>query len=178
LEALILEFLNTDWIIRCQGKADPLYNEAWLNSYFKKVTGSDIESNETLSIQMINLRTLFINSIEALVNEELNLDVLIIELNKYFAVVPGVRKIINDEDEYDMSFKTDQVTDDFILAELCFLMYQLLFESEKERVKICENPDCKYIFFDNSRNKSKRHCYEGCANIMKVRRFREKNATK
>ncbi len=178
METLILEFLNTDWIIRCQGKEDPLYNEAWLNSYFKKVIGSDIESSETLSIQMTNLRTIFINSIEALVNEELNLDVLIKELNKYFAVAPGVRIITSNEGKYDIGFKTDQVTDDFILAELCFLMHQLLFESEKERIRICENPDCKYIFFDNSRNKSKRHCYEGCANIMKVRRFREKNATK
>ncbi len=178
MEALILEFLNTDWIIRCQGKEDPLNNAVWLNSYFKKVIGSEIESSETLSIQMTNLRTLFINSNEALVNEELNLDILIIELNKYFAVAPGVRKIINNEDKYDIGFKTDKVTDDFILAELCFLMYRLLFKSEKARIRICENPDCKYIFFDTSRNKSKRHCYGGCANIMKVRRFREKNSAK
>lgn len=99
-------------------------------------------------------------------------------LNKYLSVAPSVRKIITIEDKYDMSFKTDKLTDDFILAELCFLMYRLLFKSEKAKIRICENPDCKYIFFDTSRNKSKRHCYGGCANIMKVRRFREKNLAK
>ncbi|MBI9011729.1 MAG: CGNR zinc finger domain-containing protein [Clostridiales bacterium] len=178
MELSILEFLNTDWIIRRQGKDDPLYNEEWLDNYLTKVMGDKIESSEKLSFEMTKLRTLFIKSIEDLVCGELNYDVLIEELNKHLAVAPSVRKIISIEDKYEMRFKTDKMTDDFILAELCFYMYQLLFKSEKERIRICENPDCKYIFFDTSRNKSKRHCYEGCANIMKVRRFRDKYSEK
>lgn len=72
MEPLIFEFLNTDWIIRRQGKYDPLYNEQWPDNYFIKVIGSKIESSEKLSFEMIKLRTLFINSIEDLVNGELN----------------------------------------------------------------------------------------------------------
>lgn len=82
-------------------------------------------------------------------------------LNKYLLVAPSVRKIITIEDKYDMSFKTDKVTDDIILAELCFLMYRLLFKSEKARIRICENPDCKYIFLIPVETKVKDIVMEG-----------------
>lgn len=86
------------------------------------------------------------------------------------------KRIINEEsEEYDLLFKSNCLDLDDIIAELSFHMYLLVIKSDMQRIRICDNPDCRYIFYDRSKNKSKRHCYEGCANIMKVRRFRAKS---
>jgi CGNR zinc finger protein len=52
------------------------------------------------------------------------------------------------------------------------------------RLKAC--PDCRWVFYDNTRNGSKRWCLmqaagrtgRGCGDIAKVRRFRERHANR
>jgi predicted RNA-binding Zn ribbon-like protein len=44
------------------------------------------------------------------------------------------------------------------------------------RVRVCANPDCSYIFYDDSRNASRRWCDVGiCGNLLRVRRHRQRN---
>jgi predicted RNA-binding Zn ribbon-like protein len=46
---------------------------------------------------------------------------------------------------------------------------------EPGRLKACENVDCFWVFYDNSRNRTRRWCdSRGCGNLIKVRRFRAK----
>lgn len=50
---------------------------------------------------------------------------------------------------------------------------KLLTEREVIRLKVCQNNDCGWIFYDESKNKSRKWCDEKvCGNIMKVRNFR------
>ncbi len=43
------------------------------------------------------------------------------------------------------------------------------------RLKVCANPDCRWVFYDESRNLSRRWCEAAtCGNLMKVRRFRSR----
>ncbi|MEN3309231.1 MAG: hypothetical protein V7603_5433 [Micromonosporaceae bacterium] len=45
------------------------------------------------------------------------------------------------------------------------------------RLKICANPDCRWAFFDPSRNTSARWCdMAACGNRAKVRRYRRRHA--
>lgn len=51
----------------------------------------------------------------------------------------------------------------------------LLVEHELQRIKICDNDDCGWAFYDGSRNRTRRWCDDKvCGNIMKVRRFRSR----
>lgn len=44
-----------------------------------------------------------------------------------------------------------------------------------ERLRVCDNPDCKWIYYDETKNRSKRYCDDkACGNLLKVRRFRER----
>ncbi|MGZ5310876.1 MAG: CGNR zinc finger domain-containing protein [Solirubrobacterales bacterium] len=44
-----------------------------------------------------------------------------------------------------------------------------------ERLKLCENPDCLWAFYDNSRNRSGSWCRMGlCGNRIKNRAYRER----
>jgi predicted RNA-binding Zn ribbon-like protein len=47
----------------------------------------------------------------------------------------------------------------------------LTVEAERSRVRICEAPDCVWLFYDSSRNRSRRWCdMRQCGNRMKARR--------
>ncbi len=48
-------------------------------------------------------------------------------------------------------------------------------KGEHTRVKICANPDCGWMIYDESRNQTRRWCsVTGCGNLIKVRRHRTK----
>ena len=49
----------------------------------------------------------------------------------------------------------------------------VLASGEMRRVKLCANDDCRWAFFDGSRNRSKTWCSSAaCGNLTKVRAFR------
>lgn len=52
----------------------------------------------------------------------------------------------------------------------------LVGNHDARRLKICENPDCGWVFHDESKSRTRRWCDNTCASLIKVRRFREKNA--
>lgn len=52
----------------------------------------------------------------------------------------------------------------------------LLAEAEPERLKVCANSDCRWAFYDESKNHRRRWCdATACGNLMKVRRFRQRH---
>lgn len=52
---------------------------------------------------------------------------------------------------------------------------RMLAHHEPGRIRICDNPDCLWVFYDDTRSRTKRFCDDTmCGNLMKVRRFRAK----
>lgn len=59
------------------------------------------------------------------------------------------------------------------MAEIAASFAQTLATGEASRIRMCENPDCLWFFYDDTRNRTKRFCDDKmCGNLMKVRRFR------
>jgi predicted RNA-binding Zn ribbon-like protein len=49
----------------------------------------------------------------------------------------------------------------------------MLAEGDPARIKVCANPDCGWVMYDESRNRTRRWCEAAeCGNLIKVRRFR------
>ncbi|HYF95015.1 MAG TPA: CGNR zinc finger domain-containing protein [Symbiobacteriaceae bacterium] len=58
-------------------------------------------------------------------------------------------------------------------AEIAASLARSLAEGAAERIRFCDNPDCRWVFLDDTRNRNKRFCDDkACGNLMKVRRFR------
>lgn len=59
-------------------------------------------------------------------------------------------------------------------AEIVQAFVESLTGDGESRLKVCRNPDCLWVFYDRSKNRSRRWCEDTCGNLMKVRRFRQK----
>ena len=61
--------------------------------------------------------------------------------------------------------------DGFVGAIVHAAVLLLTAPAERDRVRLCEAPDCQWLFYDSSRNRSRRWCdMRQCGNRMKARR--------
>lgn len=61
-------------------------------------------------------------------------------------------------------------------AEIFRSLALMLAEGQRQRLKICPNPDCRWLFFDQTHGNSRKWCSDlRCGNRDKVRRFRERH---
>jgi predicted RNA-binding Zn ribbon-like protein len=91
-------------------------------------------------------------------------------LNAVMAAGPVIRQI---GAEHQLTLRPAGATWAHIEAEIAASLAQTLAEGEGARVRICENPDCLWVFYDDTRNRTKRFCEDKtCGNLIKVRRFR------
>ncbi len=97
-------------------------------------------------------------------------------LNTYLAKGPVRRRLVLDGGEPRVDYVPAARDWDWVLAETAASLADLLARGEPERLKVCENRDCGWVFYDNSRNRSRRWCdSRGCGNLIKVRRFRARH---
>jgi predicted RNA-binding Zn ribbon-like protein len=64
----------------------------------------------------------------------------------------------------------------WIRSELVRSSVQVITELDPRRLKVCANPDCSWLFYDESMNRSRRWCQANyCGNLLKVRDFRARH---
>ena len=63
------------------------------------------------------------------------------------------------------------------LARVAESAAELLADGDPSRLRVCANPACSWMFYDETRNGSRRWCEGGiCGNLLKVRRHRARGA--
>jgi len=65
----------------------------------------------------------------------------------------------------------------WVQAEIFKSLAAMLAEGQEERLKICPNSGCRWVFFDQTHGNRRKWCSDlRCGNRDKVRRFRERRA--
>ncbi len=60
-----------------------------------------------------------------------------------------------------------------VLGEIIASFAAMVARGEPSRVKVCANPDCGWVIYDESRNQTRRWCSATeCGNLLKVRKHR------
>jgi predicted RNA-binding Zn ribbon-like protein len=68
-------------------------------------------------------------------------------------------------------------TVDAVIGQMVGIVFQAQLESQWERMKICAADECRWAFYDRSRNRGGNWCsMEGCGNRAKNRSFRARQA--
>ena len=63
------------------------------------------------------------------------------------------------------------------MGRLVAALYSAMQEDEWDRLKLCTDDNCRWVFYDRSKNHSSRWCsMASCGNRAKARRFRQKRA--
>lgn len=59
------------------------------------------------------------------------------------------------------------------MAQIAASAVELIASRAPERLKVCGNPDCSWMFYDRTLNRSRQFCSASqCGNVVRVRRFR------
>jgi predicted RNA-binding Zn ribbon-like protein len=61
----------------------------------------------------------------------------------------------------------------WVLASVTTSAVELMSTGDPRRLKICDNPDCSWMFYDATVNRSRRFCSTNpCGSLIRVRQFR------
>ena len=174
-----LDLLNSDWHdFRGGGKhEDRLDNKFWLKSFLSPWQGT-LKDAPLLKIQKLlkELRALLRRMAEDF-SKQRPLEKMDMErLNNILESSPEIKKVAWSGQTYILQYEKKSPGIQSLLAEIVSSFTDILAFGEPERIKICQNPDCLWIFYDNSKNHSRKWCENatGCGNLMKVRLFRAK----
>ena len=175
MNILCLEFVNSRWYVTHKLFADPLRNNDWLiklaDKWNLKSLPAPTEAELTKLIEMRSHFTkLFIKIAEGknLIKSDIKL------VNSYMVDVNFCRQLQVEKEDcklYDIPKTLDW---NWLMAEVAASFSRLYSSESINSLKICQNPECGWFFIDESKSRNKKWCDDTCANLMKVRRFRQK----
>ena len=182
MDAPWLDLLNSD-LCDYRGKGprqDRLQDRKWLKEFIlrwklDRLDPAGIETRRVLG----GLRTLLRRIVERFAAGKPTRPRDLADLNSYLAAGPVVCSVQRQGDGYRMSRVPTKTTRSAALSEIARSFAEVLAEGDPTRIRICENADCKWVFYDHSRSRTRRWC-EGasaCGNLLKVRRFRQRQKT-
>lgn len=174
METICLDFINSEFRdFRGRWVRDDLQQPGWLEQFLVK-WGLQVDSppdGATLTT-LVALRTLLRSMIEALAEGQIA-DQELAALNAFLLKMPLSRHLIKDIAGYRLEMVPLKKDWDWVQAEIAASFAHLLTDQDTKRLKICANPNCRWVFYDESKSRTRLYCTsDKCANLLKVRRFR------
>lgn len=173
------DFLNSYWrdwrTSNRGGDKDKLTEPEWLASWLERYSlQAELPLKPTELDQLQQLRGLMWAEVQKLVQVHTVNRATLEQLNRYMDKGPAIRQIVwNDAGLAEISLLPQRADWTQVMAEIASSFAAALVEKDTSRFRICENPDCLWVYYDDTRNRSKRYCDDKmCGNLMKVRRFR------
>ena len=115
---------------------------------------------------------------ELVAADQLISDAQIDELNAILALTPVMQQAQRMGNEICLQTVPLQTGWTWILTQIAASWVDLLTRTRSERLKVCANPACHWVFVDQSHNQSRRWCRQvACGNLIKVRHYRAQHAS-
>lgn len=173
------ELINSDWRdYRGSGaREDRIANDAWLGSFLVHAGWIGALPGPAERAHLRYLRSLLRRMVDALIAGKSIRAKNLSELNSILAASPAISKLERRNSEWHLAQAS--ITPGFsrALAAIAFSFASMLAGGDPTRVKICANPDCGWIIYDESHNRTRRWCdVKECGNLVKVRLFRARKS--
>lgn len=165
-------------LLSSEGESDKLNDKEWVRSFLEN-EGLHVDAPGSDEIARLKKLRQSIKSIIFALNENRNpeeddlreiTNALAGSQMTYALTIPG--------GEYKLSLQPVKKDWDWALHEIAASFAQVLSSEEIKRIKVCENPECREVFYDESKNQTKRWCSTACGNLIKVREFRKRQKEK
>ncbi|MFL5625885.1 MAG: CGNR zinc finger domain-containing protein [Ktedonobacteraceae bacterium] len=177
MDSMCLDFINSEFRdFRGRWVRDDLQQPGWLEQFLVKwglQVGSPADA-ATLTT-LVALRTLLRSMIEALVEGQIA-DHDQAALNAVLLKMPLSRRLMKGTEGYQLEMVPLKKDWDWVQAEVAASFAHLLAYQDPRRLKICANTNCRWVFYDESKSRTRLYCTsDKCANLLKARRFRARH---
>jgi len=174
MDTICLDFINSEFRdFRGRWVRDDLQRPGWLEQFLVK-WGLQVDRppDAATLTTLAALRTLLRSMIESLVEGQIA-DYDQASLNAVLLKMPLSRRLAKDTGGYRLEMVPLKNDWDWVQAEVCASFAHLLAYRDPRCLKICANPNCRWVFYDESKSRTRLYCSpDKCANLMKARRFR------
>jgi len=178
MEPLSLDFINSQWFDwRGLGRtADRLQDPAWMAKWLEHWEMADLGlPGESDLAALATLRVLLRRMAEALSGGQPVTGEDVDELNRIMAAAQLVQRCEAAEGGFRLQLAPTRRDWTWAAARIAASFAELL-TGDPRRIKVCGNPDCRWAYYDESKNRARRWCDDkACGNLMKVRRFRARH---
>ena len=119
------------------------------------------------------LRALLRRMFEAAASGQPVTDAQLEELNAFLALAPVMRQVRRSGSGVHLETVLLHEGWTAVASQIAASWVEVLERIPTVRLKVCANPDCHWVFLDQSHNLSRCWCRQwACGNLMKVRQFR------
>ncbi|GHO42852.1 CGNR zinc finger domain-containing protein [Ktedonospora formicarum] len=184
METLVLDFLNSDWHdYRGSGRSEDYFLRVDWRKQFLANWHLDVDAealDEATLRSLISLRTLLWDIALRMARGEQLADEDIVQLRPFLQSSAVQRDLIKDESgRWQLGLEPLKKDWLWVQSEIATSFIELVTRHDPLRIKTCANGDCGWIFYDSSKNRSRRWCAGyACGNVMTVRRYRARHAQK
>ncbi len=177
MDPLWAELINSDWHDYRGGgrREDRIDSPAWLAGLQRRCGAAPGPLPRAAREELCRLRAVLRRSVDALMAGRAPARRDLAALNRHLAGVPVTRRLAAGGGGFAVRLVPRAEGVARVLGEVAASFADLLARGEPARIRVCENPDCGWVIYDESRNRTRRWCESAsCGNLMKVRRFRQR----
>lgn len=173
---LWFEVVNSNWQGYSQRnlQQDQLLEPNWIEQLLNE---NNIQLALPLSTEAVDairsLRTTMQNIVEAFSAGSNPSEEDLAILNAYLATASTILQLEKKENVYLLKQVPLQADWHWLVREIAASFVTFITSHNPAWFKRCANPNCHWIYYDESRQKNRRWCNDRCANLMRVRLFRE-----
>ena len=175
---LCLDLINSEHF-DCRGRRDVqdnLTNPEWVSAFAQHWHLPVTPPPDALSMAALRaLRVLLRQMFEGTVAAQPVTDAQIEELNAFLALTPVMRQARRSGSGVRLQSIMFHEGWTAVASQIAASWVDVLERILPARLKVCANPDCHWVFIDQSHNLSRCWCRQwACGNLMKVRQFRSR----
>lgn len=170
MDFLCLDFINSRWLLVHKPFQERFEDPEWLSGFCAK-WDLPLPGAEDIAGLIEFREFLFAAGSELCRTGELAPDKLD-KLNARLNSVPLENRLECRDGSFHLTARSNAGGAKWMLYRIALSFAELVTGQPLEKLKQCGNPDCGEIFFDVSKNQTRKWCDNTCASLMKVRRFR------
>jgi len=178
MDLLFVDLVNSEWYDGHGNREDRLLDQRWQAEFRARWgLGRYGPPDRRTVAELAALRALLRDLTERLARDGQPTPQQLASLNAVLARAPARLELRDTKDGYAVALVPagGGHPREHLLAEVARSAAGFLADGDLGRLKVCDNQGCRWAFYDESRNRSRRWCQStACGNRFKVRRFRER----
>ncbi len=174
-DPLWADLINSDWRdYRGSGaREDRISNDTWIRPFLTRAGWSGGLPSSADRAHLRDLRSLLRRMVDTLIAGKEIRAADLKSLNGVMAGSPAVSRLEKQGSGWRLLQAPSAPGFEQVSAAIAFSFASMLAEGDSTRIKVCANPDCGWVIYDESHNRTRRWCnVKECGNLIKVRRFR------